>query len=51
VVARQDYLNTCIDFLVTSEMWDLHDVQQSGMCEVHSPLLRGEIQVLALGSS
>jgi hypothetical protein len=39
MVIRKQQLDTGIDFLVSSEVWDLHDIQHGGLCEVHHPRL------------
>jgi hypothetical protein len=46
--ARQQDINACFNLLVPSKMWYLHYIQDSGLCEVHSPWLGDYPQVLPL---
>jgi hypothetical protein len=50
MVTRQQQIHTIIHLLVFSEVQYLRNVEQSGLREVHHPLLSDDIQIISLGS-
>jgi hypothetical protein len=50
MVTRKQQLDTGIDFLVSTKVGNLHDVQQGGLREVHSPRLGDYLRILPLSS-
>jgi hypothetical protein len=50
MVTRKQQLDIDIDFLVSTKVGNLHDIQQGGLREVHSPRLRDYLRILPLSS-
>jgi hypothetical protein len=48
MVTRKQQLDTDIDFLVSTKVGNLHDIQQGGLREVRSPLLGDYLRILSL---
>ena len=49
MVARQQQLDTCVDFLVSVEVRDLHYVEQCGLHEVLGPGLWDNLRISDFG--
>jgi hypothetical protein len=49
MVAGQHQFHTCVHFLVSVEVWDLHHVKQCGLHKVLGPWLWDNIQIISFG--
>jgi hypothetical protein len=51
MVTRQQHLDTSIDFLVSTKVGNIHDVQQGGLRKVHSPRRGDYLRIISLSYS
>jgi hypothetical protein len=51
MIVGQQQLDTGIHFLMPPEVRNLHYIKQCGLCEVHGPLLRDNLQIVSHGDS